>query len=259
MENRTLVPRKLLESYHENYEIDISKPHIVDIRNRYALLKLHKIIKKYLKPDKKKKILEIGCAPGAWLNYFKTYYKYNPYGIELSLTGCLKSRKNFEIFYSHADIVCADALNMPFKDGAFDVVFSMGLIEHFSNPADIINTHINLTKKNGHVIIVVPNYTRLNKKILQKSSRSDELFLSAHNFSVCNKKGLKKNTSTKDVKIKFLSSCGIFYPEIYNLNLANVPQKINLLHKRITAFVKFLPFFDNTPLSPFVVLIAEKK
>jgi SAM-dependent methyltransferase len=66
-------------------------------------------------------------------------------------------------------LVQADALRMPFRDGAFDVVFHQGLLEHFRDPLPLLRENARVTARGGRVIVDVPQtyhpYT-LMKQIL---------------------------------------------------------------------------------------------
>jgi len=46
---------------------------------------------------------------------------------------------------------------LPFKDNSFDVVFNKGVIEHFDNYIEIIKEMARIVRRNGKVIIAVPN------------------------------------------------------------------------------------------------------
>jgi SAM-dependent methyltransferase len=66
-------------------------------------------------------------------------------------------------------LVRADALAMPFRDGAFAVVFHQGLLEHFRDPMPLLRENARVTRRGGRVVVDVPQtvhpYT-LMKQIL---------------------------------------------------------------------------------------------
>ncbi len=53
-------------------------------------------------------------------------------------------------------LVQADALRMPFRDGALDVVFHQGLLEHFRDPMPLLRENARVTARGGRVIVDVP-------------------------------------------------------------------------------------------------------
>lgn len=53
-------------------------------------------------------------------------------------------------------LVRADALAMPFRDGAFHVVFHQGLLEHFRDPMPLLRENARITESGGRVVVDVP-------------------------------------------------------------------------------------------------------
>jgi SAM-dependent methyltransferase len=53
-------------------------------------------------------------------------------------------------------LVRADALAMPFREGAFDVVFHQGLLEHFRDPQPLMRECARVTGRGGRMIVDVP-------------------------------------------------------------------------------------------------------
>ncbi len=67
-------------------------------------------------------------------------------------------------------LVRADALAMPFRDGAFDVVFHQGLLEHFRDPRPLLAENARITRRGGRVIVDVPQtwhpYTLMKQALI---------------------------------------------------------------------------------------------
>ena len=53
-------------------------------------------------------------------------------------------------------LVRSDALRMPFRDGAFDVVFHQGLLEHFRDPRPLLAETARVARRGGRVVVDVP-------------------------------------------------------------------------------------------------------
>ena len=53
-------------------------------------------------------------------------------------------------------LVRADALRMPFRDGAFDAVFHQGLLEHFRDPMPLLVENVRALKRDGILLVDVP-------------------------------------------------------------------------------------------------------
>jgi SAM-dependent methyltransferase len=52
--------------------------------------------------------------------------------------------------------VCGDATRMPFRDGAFELLFHQGLMEHFRDPRPLLRENFRATAPGGHCLIDVP-------------------------------------------------------------------------------------------------------
>jgi SAM-dependent methyltransferase len=75
---------------------------------------------------------------------------------------------------SKLDIVCGDALGLPFADNSFDIVFHQGLLEHFRAPIDLLRENHRVLKPGGHVLVDVPqrwHYYTLMKHALMTVNR----------------------------------------------------------------------------------------
>ena len=64
-------------------------------------------------------------------------------------------------------LVQADATRMPFRDGAIDVSFHQGLLEHFRDPRPLLAENARITRPGGRVLVDVPQtwhlYTVMKK------------------------------------------------------------------------------------------------
>ena len=110
--------------------------------NIYCQRRFIGIIKKYI--GKKQRILEVGCATG----YIQNKLNKSIIGIDLTHK-LLKKNKN--------KVICADALAIPFKDGSFDAVYSVNVLEHVNSPEQMIGECRRVAKKNGKIIFITPN------------------------------------------------------------------------------------------------------
>jgi SAM-dependent methyltransferase len=72
-------------------------------------------------------------------------------------------RTSFQVIRRQADAlgltvfpVCADARRMPFREGAFDLVFHQGLMEHFRDPLPLLRENARVLARGGHLLVDVP-------------------------------------------------------------------------------------------------------
>lgn len=76
-----------------------------------------------------KRVLEIGCGLGTdGAQFVKAGAQY--VGMDLSPASVLLARKNLQLQDLPANWLISDAESLPFPDGAFDVVYSNGVLHH---------------------------------------------------------------------------------------------------------------------------------
>jgi SAM-dependent methyltransferase len=67
-------------------------------------------------------------------------------------------------------LVRADALRMPFRTDAFDVVYHQGLLEHFRDPRPLLAENVRVTQHGGRVVVDVPQtfhvYTAMKQTLI---------------------------------------------------------------------------------------------
>ena len=61
------------------------------------------------------------------------------------------------------DLIRGDGFRLPFRDGAFDAVYSLGVIEHFSSDqsAALVAEHVRVCRPGGRVVVATPNLLNL--------------------------------------------------------------------------------------------------
>jgi ubiquinone/menaquinone biosynthesis C-methylase UbiE len=92
--------------------------------------------------------LEVGCGAAGASAYF-TGRGYSATVIDLTETALLKARESFQRYNLSGGAVLGNALQLPFKDGSFDVVMSFGLLEHFEAPEQPIREMVRVLKPGG--------------------------------------------------------------------------------------------------------------
>lgn len=128
------------------------------------------------------KVLEIGCGPtGQWLKFLKEKSDADVYGIDYSKIGALRTKENI----SEVHVIVADARKPPIKEDTFELVFSLGVIEHYLTPNDLVKKHVQLTKSKGMAIISIPNfYPSHLGGILARCRGSYEKIRRTHNLGI---------------------------------------------------------------------------
>ena len=76
-------------------------------------------------------LLDIGCNWGRW-SIAAARAGYRPIGVDPSFEAIVAARRIARQLGADARYVVADGRRLPFADGTFDVVFSYGVLQHFS-------------------------------------------------------------------------------------------------------------------------------
>lgn len=219
--------------------------------------KFDKLFKKILKKGNKK-ILEIGCTPAKRLIYFAKEFGYKVYGIDYVERGVEISKENLSIAGVEGTILCEDVFQTSFEDESFDIVYSMGLIEHFESPAEIIDIHIKLLKRGGTLIITIPNFKDSLYFTLSRILGEEKKLSETHNLSIMDKKRLNELLQHRGIKILMLDYFG---PIDITMVLGGTKVKpVSYLMHIINQFLGYSTFFipKSRYFSPHLVLIAKK-
>lgn len=140
------------EYWDEGYE----KFELAPMPDKYSTVKL---LYQYLGQPKQgegKSVFEIGVYPGRFIYHFgKAGYELN--GIDQTkflpqLEAWLKNN-HFKTGRFRQDDVFTIG-----RDEKYDVVFSAGFIEHFTNFEELVQLHADITRPGGYVYITAPNF-----------------------------------------------------------------------------------------------------
>jgi len=119
------------------------------------------VLKKY---NKKISILDIGCSGGDKLLYLFNNGYLNTYGIEYAANVFKSTWKQ----YPHLNIRKGNAENLHmFHSNTFDLVYCCHLLEHLPHPELCVKETKRLLKKQGKLVIGIPNGYNWNDIIMR--------------------------------------------------------------------------------------------
>ncbi|MBI5328271.1 MAG: class I SAM-dependent methyltransferase [Deltaproteobacteria bacterium] len=158
------------EGYYENERVTNVDEKKIKPRKRNAKQRV-KLIRNVLK--KESSLVDIGCGEGLFLQEAKNYVNA-VYGIEptKSYVAYAKGKMNLEILQGTLE-------NIEYPDDSFDIVTMFHILEHLSLPSQALTKIYSWLKKNGHIVIEVPN---IESPTAQCKGLNWELICTEHRF-----------------------------------------------------------------------------
>lgn len=103
-------------------------------------------------------LLEVGCGSSRWLPYFVRQFGFQVSGIDYSETGCRQASAILERAGMRGCILERDAMAQN-EDlvKRFDVVVSLGLVEHFADTTSVLRSLARYVRPGGVLVSTSPN------------------------------------------------------------------------------------------------------
>jgi len=149
------------------------------VRNQIQLaFRMHWEVFRPLLPGDSGRVLEVGCGRGSISSYF-AQHGYRCHLLDASGEILRVAGRIFEANGHGAVRVQADAYRLPYADGSFDAVVSIGLMEHFEDVRGLLAEQVRVLAPGGRLLAyIVPEmpdnvqrrWRRLNR-ILRRWSR----------------------------------------------------------------------------------------
>lgn len=106
------------------------------------------------------RLLDVGCGTG-WTSRVYAYHGFDVVGLEPSRVRAGYAREHYGV-----EVVCDYIENAKFNK-EFDVVVLRHIIEHFADPRAVLRKIRGFLKKDGVVLIVVPNINCLGRRLFE--------------------------------------------------------------------------------------------
>ena len=123
------------------------------------------------------RVIEVGCAPGRWMIFYAQKFGANVSGIEYTGRGAEVTRANLAAAAVDGEVHECDFWQFE-ADRPYDLVLSLGFIEHFDDLDAAFERHTRLVAAGGRLALGVPNFQGLTR-VLQRSFDPD--WLALHN------------------------------------------------------------------------------
>ena len=210
---------------------------------------------KYLKPLKgSQSFIEIGGFPGINSAYFyKNVCKdvtLLDFYVDKNIVLKLEQVNNIP----QKSITCIESDFFLFETSKkYDIVFSMGFIEHFDDTKDVMERHIRLLSDKGNLLIILPNLRGLNGLIQWLFDRKNLRIHNLESMKIKNLESIMKESGMKSWTIDYTRK-----PMVW---LEPKPGTRNAIGRKLVKcfsyFIKLFPIKGRF-LSPYIIISAQK-
>ena len=222
-----------------------------------ANIAMHKLFDKVLAKYSVKTAIELGGFPGQYPIFLKKFRNIDTTLLDYVIYWPLFKKMLSTNGLTEKDIpvIEADLFNYT-PTQTYDMVYSLGLIEHFTDMKDIIGRHLQFLKPGGALFILLPNFTGVNGAIQKNFDRP---LYDVHNIACMDIDVLTKacqQLGLKDIDVKYDGGFSVWLDD---------PEKKSAL---LRAGVKTVWFagkvfskifrFESKLLSPYITITATK-
>jgi len=247
------------KQFWDNFWGDIKLPVKVDYKFKNDRV-IANLIKKFIPINHESEtMIEIGCAPGKWLVFFNKELNYKVIGLEYLESAAQKTRDNLVLSeVSNFEIINADFFDYK-KPEQYNVVCSLGFVEHFTDWESVLDKHIEMCQRLGYIVIGFPCFKGINyylQKILDKYI--DQPLIPSHNLKIMDLKTVKKYVDECNVDLLFLNYIGGFEPALFDVRVGN--KFLSLFFKIIIKGLSIIfGNFNSKYTSSYIMLVIKKK
>lgn len=228
-------------------------------KDQGAMKDLLDAIEPFLLQYRHQRWIELGCSPGNVSYLLFNRIPFIPFGVDFSPQAQMYLETMARYAGVHATLFQLDLREFSPTE-PYDVVMSFGLIEHFSNPGEILDHHYRLCRKGGLLVTAIPHFRYLQWLYHRLFDRRD---LAKHNISMMNLGTFKGFAERNNLQVLHLGYVG-------RINFWNVddsgPRMKAMIRKGLSlavrAFVNRLLAHILPPhkklYAPWIVFIARK-
>lgn len=217
---------------------------------RVDTLNFMRLARRYIRPQDR--VLEIGCAPGKSLAWVAAKLGAQVAGLDYSEPGIAQTQELFTALGLPIDLHYEDLFASNLAPATFDVVYSLGVIEHFDDPRPAVAQHLRLLKPAGVAFIAIPDLS-VRGFYGKLASRFEPRRLEIHNLDVMSVEALPKL-----VPPDFPGRVQAFRFGRLNPALMSLPRFAEAPLGLLLNGLGVLQPFDVPPLCPWLVLEARK-
>jgi SAM-dependent methyltransferase len=190
------------------------------------------VLDRWLEPSREMTALEVGGSPGQYLAYLHRRTGYECAVLDFSPVGCAMARENFALLEIPVTVYERDMFDPTLNIGQFDVVYSLGLIEHFADFDAAVAAHVRLVRSGGLLVLGVPNFAGINGWF---AKRIDRPRFASHNLDAMRLDRWDRFEVTLGLQRLFRGHVGGFEPRVFAVT--DDPVTLSRLPLRLVAEV----------------------
>ena len=157
--------QELINSTWKNvWEKEIRLNRVHKILKNQLFVNAYPVIKKYI-PSERFSLLEVGTGTGRYGIALARDFPQSKFMLTDILEESLMVAKELatHLNITNVEFMQADVLNLPFKDGQFDIVFSDATIQHLEDYRAAFASMVRVLRKGGILIVTGNNYWNPHK------------------------------------------------------------------------------------------------
>ena len=255
-EGKKLTKQRFWEDYWNNKLINTSKKKDTLLKQELLMM-----FDKYLPFDDSLNVLEIGGAPGEFLLYIAKKFGYKVSSMDYSRVGNEKTKETF--LNNGIDITIYQQDFFAYKDESlkFDIVYSLGFIEHFENVEKVVERHLDFLNPGGILLLGVPNLSGIYHLFLKHLAPSHD---KTHNLKIMDIDNWEIFEKKNKLKTIFRGYIGGFEPmimkKLYVNSLFNqiLYFTVKILMVVFSFHMSFLRRYNSKYWSGYVIGIYKK-
>ena len=182
------------------------------------------------------RVLELGCGGGAFLSACAERRPSLVVGLDVNGEAAAVARRQAPA----AQLALADALRLPFDDGAFHAIVAQHLIEHFERPDPVLQEWGRILAPGGRIVVATPNVEYPDPALFDDATHH-------HIYSMA---GLKEVFQSNGFHVE---RCRTLMPFLGNRRLT---WKLAYSFPRLLLILGLLPYFRDRGLT--LLLLARK-
>ena len=190
-----------LREIYDNFEIDYYLKAFKRFPTSFWHAKRVRLLQSLLRNVEEKRILDLGCNIGIFANLL-VEKGAEVWGLDISAPTITLGHT----VHRRVSFIRGDGQNLPFKEGFFDSVICIEVLEHVSKPQHLIDEVLHVLKPRGSFIVIVPNDDSLLFKLVwwiwQKTGGRKWIGLHIHIYNP-----ISLRCMLSDFKVEMIESC----------------------------------------------------